>query len=88
MNYQKHIIKKQIIEIKLSSEKDSFMLQNRVSKIYRERIIPLINDLFNNLVIAKKIYCLDKIEIDLGDIYINNLEKDLIDKTIIEIKKK
>ena len=54
MNYQKHIIKKQIIEIKLSSEKDSFMLQNRVSKIYRERIIPLINDLFNNLVIAKK----------------------------------
>ncbi len=46
---QRHIIKRQILDLQLSSQKDSFELQNRVSSLYRNKIIPLMDTVLSQL---------------------------------------
>ncbi|NEQ81581.1 MAG: hypothetical protein F6K26_15385 [Moorea sp. SIO2I5] len=86
MNQQRHIIKKQIIELNLSSQQGAFELQNEVSIIYRHKVLPLIDNLFNQLSDSDTIYRINTLEIDLGNIDINNLEQELIDKILEQIQ--
>ncbi len=86
MKQQRHIVKKQILELNLSSQKGVFELQNDVSRIYRYKIIPLIDDLLSQFSNSDTIYRVDWLEIDLGNIDINSLEEELIEKTIEEVK--
>ncbi|NEN96953.1 MAG: hypothetical protein F6K50_15865, partial [Moorea sp. SIO3I7] len=80
MNQQRHIIKKQIIELNLSSQQGAFELQNEVSRLYRYKVLPLIDNLFNQFSDLDTIHRINTLEIDLGNIDINNLEQELIDK--------
>ena len=86
MNQQRHIIKKQIIELNLSSQEGAFELQNEVSRIYRLKVIPLIDNLLSQFSDADKIHRINTLEINLGNIDINNLEQELIDKITEQIK--
>ncbi len=86
MNKQRHLIKKQIIELNLSSQQGAFELQNEVSRIYRYKIIPLIDDLLSQFSHSDTIYRINSLEINLGNIDINNLEQEFIDKFIEQIK--
>ncbi|NEO70768.1 contractile injection system tape measure protein [Moorena sp. SIO3H5] len=86
MNQQRHIIKKQIIELNLSSQQGAFELQNEVSRLYRHKVLPLIDNLFNQFSDLDTIHRINTLEIDLGNIDINNLEQELIDKIIAQIQ--
>ncbi|NEO96598.1 MAG: hypothetical protein F6K56_43415, partial [Moorea sp. SIO3G5] len=86
MNQQRHIIKKQIIELNLSSQQSAFELQNQVSIIYRHKVLPLIDNLFNQFSDSDTIHRINTLEINLGNIDINNLEQELIDKIIAQIQ--
>ncbi|WP_293082676.1 contractile injection system tape measure protein [Moorena sp. SIO4A1] len=86
MNQQRHIIKKQIIELNLSSQQGAFELQNEVSRLYRYKVLPLIDNLFNQFSDLDTIHRINTLEIDLGNIDINNLEQELIDKIIAQIQ--
>ena len=77
---QGHIIKKQIIELQLSSQQGAFEVQSEVSRIYRSKVIPLIEALCNQLSDEQTIVRIDSLEIDLGNININNLEQELVEK--------
>lgn len=72
VNQQRHIIKKQIIELNLSSGQDAFKLQNEISKIYRSKVLPLLDDLFNQFSDLETIHRINTLEINLGNIDINN----------------
>lgn len=86
MSNQQHIIKKQILELELSSEKEAFELQNQVSKIYRDKIVPLIDTYCNQLSSPDIIDKINRLELNLGSVDINNLEQDLIQKVEVQIK--
>ncbi|WP_287312904.1 contractile injection system tape measure protein [Moorena sp. SIO1G6] len=86
MNQQRHIIKKQIIELNLSSQQGAFELQNEVSRLYRHKVLPLIDNLFNQFSDLDTIHRINTLELDLGNIDINNLEQELIDKILEQIQ--
>lgn len=88
MNQQRHIIKKQILELNLSSQAGAFELQNEVSRIYRHKVLPLIDHVLSQFSSSDIIYRINTLEIDLGNIDINNLEPELIDKIIEKIQQK
>ncbi|MFK0731368.1 MAG: contractile injection system tape measure protein [Gloeotrichia echinulata GP01] len=86
MNQQRHIIKKQIIELQLNSQHGAVEMQNKVSKIYFSQAIPLIDDLCNQFSDLDTIQRIDTLEINLGNIDINNLEQDFITKLAAELR--
>ncbi|MEH1945278.1 MAG: contractile injection system tape measure protein [Nostoc sp.] len=86
MSQQRHIIKKQVIELNLSSQEGAFELQNEVSRIYCHKIIPLIDRVLSQFSTSDIIYRINTLEIDLGNIDINNLEQELIEKIIEKIQ--
>ncbi|NET28642.1 contractile injection system tape measure protein, partial [Okeania sp. SIO1I7] len=86
MKKQRHIIKKQVIELNLNSQKGAFALQNEVSRIYRQKIIPLIDNLLSQSIAPDTIHRINTLEINLGNIDINNLEQDLIEKILEQIQ--
>ncbi len=80
MKNQNHIIKKQILEITLQSEENSFRIQNEISRIYRENVVPIINMRCDELCDPDITYRQDRLEIDLGVINIDNLEAEFTEK--------
>ena len=83
---QRHVIKKQILELELSSKQGAFELQNQISQIYRDKIVPLIDRYCSQLSSPDAIDKINRLELDLGNININNLEQDLIKKVEAQIK--
>ncbi|MDZ8183673.1 MAG: contractile injection system tape measure protein [Nostoc sp. ChiSLP02] len=82
MNQQRHLIKKQVIELNLSSQEGAFELQNELSRIYRYKIIGLIDRVLSEFSSAEIIYRINTLELNLGNIDINNLEDEFINKFI------
>ena len=80
MNEQRHIIKRQTIELKIEAGAPSQQLQAEISRIYRQRIVPLINEYCTALSAPDHIHRLDLLEVDLGTINIERLEADLVAK--------
>ena len=87
MKQQRHIIKKQIIELNLSSQQGVFELQNEVSRIYRHKVLPLIDDLLSQFSNSDTIHRVNSLEVNLGNIDVNNLEEELIEKIIEEVQR-
>lgn len=77
---QRHIIKRQTIELKIEGGAPSQQLQAEISRIYHQRIVPLINECCTALSTPNHIHRLDLLEIDLGSINIKRLEADLVAK--------
>ncbi|RCJ26524.1 hypothetical protein A6S26_14055 [Nostoc sp. ATCC 43529] len=86
MNQKQHLIKKQVIEINLNSQTDAFELQNELSRIYHHKIIPIIDNVLSQFSSSDIIYRINILEINLGNININNLEDELIDKIIEKLE--
>ncbi|MCB0207859.1 MAG: hypothetical protein KDJ52_00935 [Anaerolineae bacterium] len=80
MSEQKHIIKRQIIELQVQGTKEGQQLQAEVSRIYRQRIVPLIDQYCTALSETDRIHRIESLEIDLGYIDPLNLEKDFVAK--------
>ena len=70
-----HIIKKQLIELKLSTQQNAFRMQHLISEHYRNEMIPVLESAFNNYCGKDEVIILDKLEIDFGVISELDLEK-------------
>jgi len=80
MSNQEHIIKKQIIELQLSSQQGAFELQNEVSRIYHRKVVPLLEALCDQLSDNQTIVRIDSLDINLGEVDINHLEQEIVAK--------
>ncbi|TPN86989.1 contractile injection system tape measure protein [Aquimarina algicola] len=72
---QQHVINKQIIEVHLSKKEDTFAMQQKVSALYREQFVPIIDTLLTNHF-GKDIdthYQIDALVIDLGEVSMNEV---------------
>jgi|AntRauTorcE11897_2_1112592.scaffolds.fasta_scaffold16854_2 hypothetical protein len=61
-----HIIKKQIIQLRLNSRQDAFRIQNRMSEHYRHDLLPVMETLFDEAAGTDETLYIDSLEIDLG----------------------
>ncbi len=78
MNSQRHVIKRQVIELSIPGNAQAHELQNEVSRIYRRKIIPLIDQFCSELSAPDRLHRIDSLEIDLGAVDANRLESDLL----------
>ena len=61
-----HIIKKQIIELKLATQRDAFRMQHLISEHYRNEMLSVLESVFNDFCGKDEVIILDKLEIDFG----------------------
>ena len=85
---QHHKVKKQCLDLKIGSHIQSFELQNRLSTLYRSKIIPLIEEYCNQLSDSNTLHRIDFLEIDLGEIDLQTLETDFVLKLADQLSQK
>jgi len=78
----KHIIHKQKVLLRIPSEIDAFTFQNRVSRLLKGELLPVIESTFNNISPNGDILRIDKLSVDLGSINGICLEKEFSEKLI------
>ena len=63
-----HLIGKQIMELEISSSKNAYAIQQTISDLVWNALVPKMSDLFDSIVNENEVIQLDKIELDLGEI--------------------
>jgi hypothetical protein len=77
MKKQRHKIKRQILELQLESREKAIYIQNRAGRVYRDKLIPIIDECCNELSHPDVVYKVDRLELDLGNINLRHLEKEM-----------
>ena len=80
MPQQRHIIKQQILDLRVGANVQAFELQNKLSTLYRSKIIPLIESYCNQLSDPDRIHRIDRLDLDLGTIDLQTLETEIVQK--------
>ena len=70
-----HIIKKQIIELKVSPHLNAFEVQQSMSEHYWQSLLPYLERLFEEYNDANQVLAIDYLELDLGAINFDDLQK-------------
>ena len=68
-----HHIKKQVLDIKLTSAEGSFLLQQQVSELYRHDLLPVIDAVFDEFSHPEQVLCIDRLALDLGRLDLTQL---------------
>src|SRR5687767_11705047 len=61
-----HLVKKQTIHLTLSKQADAFYIQQQVSGHYRQYVLPLLEEVFDELSDEGEVIRIEQLEIDLG----------------------
>jgi len=87
MSQQRHIVKRQVIELKVQNPRTAPVLQDEVSRIYRQRVIPLIDRYCTELGQPDRLYRIDSLELDLGRLETDDLEGQFVAKVEAALRK-
>jgi Contractile injection system tape measure protein len=79
-----HVIKKQVIELLIDKNLDSFNIQQQVSNHYLQQILPLLQEKFDDITTEDEILILDKLEIDIGIVSAAEISNIKIDNSFIK----
>lgn len=74
MSQPRHIINKQILEIHLPEEEDVNSIQADISRLYQEKLIPIINDLCDRHSSGGRHLKIEQLNIDLGTVELKEIE--------------
>jgi hypothetical protein len=80
MGTQRHVIKRQVIELTVSGAAQAQPLQDEISRIYRQRLIPLIDQCLTEMSDPDKLYRIESLELDLGVLDPQQPEDDFVEK--------
>ncbi|WP_156308082.1 contractile injection system tape measure protein [Sphingobacterium endophyticum] len=70
-----HLIRKQLIDIQLNSGMDSFSIQQKLSEQYWRFLIPLMEEVFDQLQPIDEAILIDSLSINLGTIELKDLDR-------------
>lgn len=87
MPEQKHLIKRQIIEIQTPRQADAQAMQATISRIYRQQLVPVIDQLCSEVSGPEVRHRIDRLEVDVGVIAADRLETDLVTKVGEELRR-
>ncbi|CAN5791076.1 hypothetical protein BH11BAC3_BH11BAC3_18180 [soil metagenome] len=88
MNGQKHIIKKFTVELNGSSVTQSHTLQQRCLKVINQDVVRGMDTILSAYFKDDAVTKINKIDIDLGNISIDELEKDFLEKYLTSFTNK
>jgi hypothetical protein len=86
MTTQRHIVKRQVLELHISSMADAQQLQTEVSRIYRQRIVPLIDQYCTALSDPDRIHRIESLELNLGTVHPQYLEENLVAQVSTQLR--
>ncbi|MDQ3110912.1 MAG: contractile injection system tape measure protein [Bacteroidota bacterium] len=73
----KHVINKQIIDLKVNSEENAFGLQQQVRDAYMNNVLPLISDVLDEFAGPDEVLRIDRLELDFGILKSDQLEQQM-----------
>ncbi|MGB3182884.1 MAG: contractile injection system tape measure protein [Cyclobacteriaceae bacterium] len=76
-NAQRHIVHKQSLEVHLAGKKGAKEYQDELSRTFHRAIVPLYQQLFDEVVGEHEVLRLDRVELDLGSINPRHLKEEL-----------
>lgn len=86
MEENHHHIARQFFDLHLKGKADAFEFQQRLTRLYWDEIVPALTRLFDDLVGPHELIRIEKLEIDLGEITMRELERLIVEKIIQAIK--
>jgi len=87
LKQERHIIRKQLIELELPSKEGAIALQRKVSRLYQEEVVKHLERVFDGLNLNGQILRIPKLEIDLGTISPEQIDRVFVEKCVQEIQK-
>jgi hypothetical protein len=88
MANQRHVIKRQLLQVTVQEAASAFGLQQRLSRLAHSRLMPLIAGHCSALSSPDVIHRIDSLELDLGELPLKDLEEALIKKFDTEFPRK
>lgn len=82
MENNSHIIRRQIVNLEIDSRLDAFAIQQDVSWILQNRVLPRMEILLDELIPEGVVWRLDQLELFLGELSSENLENQLVERYI------
>lgn len=86
MSEQRHVIKRQVLELQVGSADEALRLQAALGRIYRQRIVPLIDQYCTELSAPDVVHRIEALELDVGPIDVERLEADFVAKVRAQLK--
>ena len=80
MEEHTHKILKQVFELGFRSREKSFALQEKISRLQRNRLEKVINEVFDRLQIKEGILRFQRLDVNLGTIHWDDLESEMPEK--------
>jgi hypothetical protein len=78
-----HFIRQQYLDIDLKgSESEGFALQNRLSGLYYDQMLPSIEKALDSLSVPESLMVIDRLDIDAGTIRLDRLDLDLTESVV------
>lgn len=81
-----HIIHKQKVTLQVSSQENAFDMQNRISRLLKDDLPPVMESVLNKISPNGKILRIDQLNLDLGAISMLNLESEFRSKLIEKLE--
>jgi hypothetical protein len=85
---QRHLIKRQILQITVQEAEDAYGLQQKLGLLTQSRLTPLIAQHCSELSSPDVIHRIDSVEVDLGELPFEDLEEALIKRFDAEFRRK
>jgi len=87
MNAQRHVIKRQLVELTIHGSADARPFQDELSRIYRQRIIPLIDQYCSEFSGPDQLYRIEKLDLNLETLDPRKLEADFVAKATVALRR-
>lgn len=88
MSNQRHLIKKQVVELTTrGSSARAQSIQDEMSRVYQQRIIPLMDRWFTELSSPDELHRIDLLELDIGQIDLQNFEDKFVEKVTLVLQR-
>jgi len=82
-----HRIRRQVLDLELPHETGAFALQRQIALVLQEKVLPKLDELFSQLAPSERVLRIEHLEIDLGQLSINNWENQFIERCIMQISR-
>jgi len=86
MSKTPHIIEQQFLEVTFTDRREGMGLQDQLATIYKEKVLPLLETVFNDHDLANHNIQIDEITIDAGVLSSKNWEQELVERSVQQFK--
>lgn len=83
----RHIIKRQILDLELPSEEGAHQLQRKLSRLYQDDVLPKLEEVFSHLSLEDRVLQIPELRIDLGTLDLHQLDKEFARKCVEALSK-